>query len=82
MTQRADFATAYRTRNRIIETERQRPAAAKRQPSLLLTALALMLIGAGGGALLLGGTGGPGIDTTVTGAIDPAVAGLAQFDGL
>lgn len=81
MTQRADFATAYRTRNRTIETGYQRQPAGRR-PSLLLTALALILIGAGGGALLLGGAGDPGIDTTVTGAIDPAVADLPQFEGL
>jgi hypothetical protein len=84
VTQRADidFATTYRARQRTIENSYQRRGTARRRGPILIAAAAILIIGGGAGAYFLGGTGTPELDTTVTGAIDPALAELGQFEGL
>jgi hypothetical protein len=84
VTQRADvdFATSYRAKQRTIETGYRRQGTSRRRGPLLIAAAAILIIGAGGGAFFLGGTGTPELDTTITGAIDPALAELGQFEGL
>ncbi len=91
MTQRAelDFATSYRARQRTIETGYRRQGTSRRRGPLLIGAAAILIIGAGAGAYFMGGGATAGLDTTIIGAIDtgaraidPALADLAQFEGL
>lgn len=86
MTQRstADFASTYRANHRTIEASYTQPKSSSPRGLLILLAAVIAILGAGGGWFLMNGSGatGPGIDTTITGAIDPALEGMAQFEGL
>jgi hypothetical protein len=78
----ADFASTYRANHRTIEASYSQPKSSSPRGFLILLAAVIAILGAGGGWFLMNGSGSPGIDTTITGAIDPALEGMAQFEGL
>jgi hypothetical protein len=78
----ADFASTYRANHRTIEASYSQPKASSPRGLLILLAAVIAILGAGGGWFLMNGASSPGIDSTITGAIDPAIEGMAQFEGL